>query len=81
MPDKTYKATTIAIPEVANGLVLEEAFNLWSQETKPASILHVHYYHDLESHVKGYQVVYEEPWAPYLQPMTPGEEDVARLLV
>ncbi len=63
MQDKSFKATTIVIPEASNRLVLEAAFNNWAEETKPASILHVHYYHDMESHVRGYQVVYEEPWA------------------
>jgi len=81
MQEKIYKATTIAIPEVANGLVLEAAFNNWSEETKPTSILHVHYYHDMEAHVKGYQVVYEEPWAPFVHPEVPKEEETARLLV
>lgn len=81
MQEKLFKATTIVIPDVANRLVLEEAFNYWSKETKPASILHVHYYHDMAAHVRGYQVVYEEPWMPYLQPETPKEEERAHLVV
>lgn len=82
MQEKAFKAATIVIPEVANRLVLEEAFNQWSEETKPSSILHVHYYHDMESHVRGYQVVYEEPWMPHFQPETPKEEEtVVHLLV
>jgi hypothetical protein len=59
---------------------LEEAFDQWSEEARPASILHVHYYHDLESHLRGYQVVYEEPWMPCLSLETPKEEEPARLL-
>jgi len=81
MQEKSYKAATIVTPDVANRLVLEEAFNSWSEETKPTSILHVHYYHDVQAHVRGYQVVYEEGWAPYLMPETPKEEETARLLV
>ena len=81
MPDKIFKATTIVTPEIANSLVLEAAFNDWAEETKPASILHVHYYHDAEAHVHGYQVVYEEPWKPFLAPETPLENEPARLLV
>ena len=81
MPDKSFKATTIVTPDVANRLVLEAAFNNWAEETKPASILHVHYYHDMESHVRGYQVVYEEPWMAYLAPETPREQEPARMLV
>ncbi len=81
MQEKTFKAATIVIPDVANRLVLEAAFNQWSDEAKPKSILHVHYYHDLEAHVRGYQVVYEEPWAPGVRPETPQEEATAHLLV
>ncbi len=81
MQGKSFKATTIVVPEVANRLVLEEAFNQWSKEAKPSSILHVHYYHDSESHVRGYQVVYEEPWVPPFRAETPKEEETAHLLV
>jgi hypothetical protein len=81
MQDKSFKATTIVIPDVTNRLVLEAAFNNWAEETKPASILHVHYYHDAETHVRGYQVVYEEPWAPYLAPETPLEREPAHMMI
>ena len=81
MQDKIFKATTIVAPDVGNRLVLEAAFNDWAEETKPASILHVHYYHDLEAHVRGYQVVYQESWTPYLRPEVPLEQEPARLLV
>jgi hypothetical protein len=81
MQSKMFKATTIVTPDVSTRLVLEAAFNNWAQETKPASILHVHYYHDMDSHVRGYQVVYEEPWMPYVAAQVPDEQDNARLLV
>ena len=81
MQDKSYKATTIVIPDVANRLVLEAAFNQWSDDVKPSSILHVHYYHDAEAHVKGYQVVYEEPWLARYGIETPKEEETAHLVV
>jgi len=81
MQDKSFKATTIVAPDVANQLVLEAAFNNWAEETRPASILHVHYYHDAEARVRGYQVVYEEQWMPCLAPETPREEECARMLV
>ena len=81
MQDKSFKAATIVIPDVSNRLILEAAFNHWAEETKPATILHVHYYHDVEACVRGYQVVYEESWMPYLAPSTPKEEDTVRLLV
>jgi len=81
MQGKQFKATTIVTPESSNRLVLEAAFNNWAEETKPASILHVHYYHDMESHVRGYQVVYEEAWLPYGAPAKSPEEETARLLV
>ena len=79
--DKLFKATTILTPDVSNRLVLEAAFNNWAKQTKPASILHVHYYHDAESHVRGYQVVYEEPQVAYLAPETPPERESARMQV
>jgi ornithine carbamoyltransferase len=81
MQDKSFKATTIVAPDVGNRLVLEAAFNNWAEETRPASILHVHYYHDIQAHVQGYQVVYEEPWMPYLAPETPREEEPAHMLI
>ena len=81
MEEKSFKAATIVTPDATSRLILEEAFNSWSDETKPASILHVHYYHDVQAHVRGYQVVYEEGWRPYTAPETPKEEDTARLLV
>jgi hypothetical protein len=81
MPEKSFKAATIVIPDAASRLALDAAFNDWSEETKPTSILHIHYYHDLEAHARGYQVVYEEPWMPYFQPDVPKEEETAHLLV
>jgi hypothetical protein len=81
MQGKVFKATTIIAPDVGNRLVLEAAFNEWAEETKPESILHVHYYHGMESRVRGYQVVYEEAWTPYVTPEIPKEHEPARLLV
>jgi hypothetical protein len=81
MKDKLFKATTIVTPDVTNMLVLEEAFNNWAEDTKPASILHVQFYHDMETRVRGYQVVYEEEWAPSLAPETPKEREPVRMLV
>ena len=81
MQDKSFKATTIIIPDVSNRLVLEEAFNQWSDDVKPNSILHVHYYHDVEAHVKGYQVVYEEPWMAGYEVEIPKEDLTAHMVV
>jgi hypothetical protein len=81
MQEKSFKATTIVTPDVSSRLVLEAAFNNWSEETKPRSILHVHYYHDKEAHVRGYQVVYEENRTPYAKTMTPKEDEPVRMLV
>ena len=81
MQTKSFKATTIVIPDASNRLVLEAAFNSWSQEARPANILHIYYYHDEESHVRGYQVVYEEAWMPYVSPELPKQEETKRLLV
>lgn len=82
MNDKSYKAATILIPDHTSRLVLDEAFNQWAEETKPNSILHVHYYHDRNAGVRGYQVVYEEPWVATLSRQMAEEEPVkAQLMV
>lgn len=81
MQAKTFKATTIIAPDVSNRLVLEAAFNHWADEARPANILSVHYYQDREAHVCGYQVVYEEPWMPYIAAEMPKEEATTHLLV
>lgn len=81
MQEKSFKATTIVVPDVSNRLVLEAAFNHWVEEARPTNILHVHFYHDPESRVHGYQVVYEEPWMPYLAPELPQREEPVRMLV
>ena len=81
MQEKSFKATTIVTPDVSNSLVLEAAFNHWAEETRPADILHVHYYHDAESRVHGYQVVYEEPWMPFVATELPKKEETVRMLV
>jgi hypothetical protein len=76
MHNKSFKAATILVPDHANRLVLEEAFNTWAEETKPNSILHVHYYHEREARVRGYQVVYEEAWTTTLSRQLSDEEPV-----
>ena len=81
MQEKSFKATTIVVPAASNRLVLEAAFNTWAEQAHPANILHVHYYHDAEEQVQGYQLVYEEAWMPYLAPELPKKEDRARMLV
>ena len=81
MQEKTFKAATIATPDSVSRSVLEEVFNQWSEDTRPASILHVHYYHDQDAHARGYQVVYEEPWMPHLDPEIFKEDETAHLLV
>jgi hypothetical protein len=80
MQERTFKAATIVTPGLSSRLVLEAAFNDWATETKPANILHVHYYHDVELRVRGYQVVYEEPRGYYLAPKAPPNDEPARML-
>ena len=80
MQERRFKATTIVTSDLSSRLVLECAFNDWATETNPANILHVHYYHDMELRVRGYQVVYEEPRGYYLAPKIPLDEEPARML-
>jgi hypothetical protein len=62
MPCKRYKAITLVAPDVGGHALLTEAFNTWVEEEQPSEIVHMHYYHDPESRVRGYQIVYEESW-------------------
>jgi hypothetical protein len=70
MAGKRYKAITLVAPDVGSRTVLIQAFNAWVEEEQPSDILHMHYYHDPDSHVRGYQIVYEESWrvAEHLEP-------------
>ncbi|HMD85017.1 MAG TPA: hypothetical protein VKO18_09990 [Terriglobia bacterium] len=62
----SFKATGISTPDTAHRLELKPAFNHWVEPTKPASILHVGFYHDTISHNGGFQVFYDEPFEEYL---------------
>jgi hypothetical protein len=70
MAGKRYRAVTLVAPDVGSRALLMQAFNAWVEEEQPSDILHMHYYHDPESHVRGYQIVYEESWhaAEHLEP-------------
>lgn len=76
MQTKSFKATTISTPEGASRKTLTEAFNAWAEDEQPAEIVHVHYFHDHDTHARGYQVVYAGSWRAATRP-----EDVLEAVV
>jgi uncharacterized SAM-binding protein YcdF (DUF218 family) len=60
MQDKSFKAVNITAQEGRGHAALAEAFNAWAEKEQPASIVHVHYYHDEPNHLRGYQIIFEE---------------------
>lgn len=62
MEGKVFKAVTIVVPEVATHSTLEAAFNAWADKKQPAAIVHIHFFHDPNSRVHGYQIIYAESW-------------------
>jgi len=71
MPGKGFKAITIVAPDVGSRMTLLAAFNAWAEEAQPADIKHIHYYHDPESHTRGYQIIYEESRGAVERPVAP----------
>lgn len=55
-----FRAVSIAVRNQGSRSSLVEAFNSWADKTRPSAIIHVHYFHDASSHIRGYQVVYQE---------------------
>jgi len=60
LESSTYRAATVVVPDVATHAMLAEAFNAWVEQERPSAILHIHYYHDTQAHVRGYQIIYSE---------------------
>lgn len=60
MDHAQYKAVIVAARYGLGRRSLVEAFNAWLEEVQPAEIVHIHYFHDRESHARGYQVLYKE---------------------
>lgn len=59
MEPKLFKAVTISAAASRSRTDLAEAFNEWAEDEQPVLIVHVHYFHDPESRVRGYQIIYE----------------------
>ncbi len=60
MEEKSFKAITVTAKEGAGHAALAEAFNTWAEKERPASVVHVHYYHDQRTRMRGYQIIFEE---------------------
>jgi uncharacterized SAM-binding protein YcdF (DUF218 family) len=74
MKTKTFKAVNITASDKGRPDALAEAFNTWAEKEAPAAIVHVHYYHDQQNRVRGYQVIFEESAQAVVRQM-PGEEE------
>ena len=60
MEGKNFKATNIEVRTRRGRSPLIAAFNEWAEKERPAAIVHVHYYSDPDSGLRGYQIIYEE---------------------
>jgi hypothetical protein len=61
----SFNTKTIVIPDSANRLPLEAAFKNWAEETDPAGVLPVSFYHEMNAHDREFPVVYIEPIEEY----------------
>jgi hypothetical protein len=52
--------TTIVTPDTAKPPGSKATSNYWAEQTKPASILRIRFYHETKAHDRGFQVVYDE---------------------
>ncbi len=57
---KQFRAVTIATKSSQGRSDLTDAINDWAEEEQPLAIVHIHCFHDSETHQRGYQIVYEE---------------------
>ena len=57
--EKQFRAVTIVTRSSKGRVDLTDAFNTWVKEEQPLAIIHIHYFHDSETHQRGYQIVYE----------------------
>jgi uncharacterized SAM-binding protein YcdF (DUF218 family) len=77
MEEKTFKAVTVTAKENAGHSALAEAFNAWADKQRPASIVHVHYYHDQRTRTRGYQIIFEESIRAEERPISEEERRAA----
>jgi len=68
MEEKTFKAVNISAQDSRGRSTLVDAFNQWAEKERPASIIHVYYFHDLRAHARGYLIIYESRSAAAQQP-------------
>ena len=59
MDTRNFRAANIFVKTGSGRAPLVEAFNAWVEQEVPAAIVHVHYYHDLDACIRGYQIIYE----------------------
>ena len=62
MQTKTFRAVQLTVADHEDRDALLEAFNAWAEVERPAEILDVHYFHDAEVGLRGYQIIFEDSW-------------------
>jgi len=68
MEERTFKAVNISAQDSRGRSTLVDAFNQWAEKERPASIIHVYYFHDRSVLTRGYLVIYEAQSAATQQP-------------
>jgi DUF218 domain len=74
MKEKSFKAVNITAQDAHGRDELAEVFNAWAEKEQPSSIVHVHYYHDQDNHVRGYRIIFEKS-AKALERLRPAAEE------
>jgi len=59
MEERTFRAVNISAQDSRGRSTLVDAFNEWAENERPASIIHVYYFHDQSAHTRGYLIIYE----------------------
>jgi hypothetical protein len=77
MEERRFKAVNLMTQGEVSEADLAEAFNEWAENEQPSSILHVHYYHDQQNHVRGYRIIFEVSSKAQERPKPAAEEQRA----
>jgi hypothetical protein len=67
---RTFRAVNISTQDSTGRSALVDAFNEWAEKERPASVIHVYYFHDHSAHTRGYLIIYEAPSAATRQRKT-----------
>jgi hypothetical protein len=59
MAESRFKAAQVSAKDTSERSTLVEDFNEWAEREKPASIIHVYYFHDHSARTRGYLVIFQ----------------------